>query len=1265
MAGVIADMDILDGDPANPPSADDRDGARARLSILADRKSELFTAEVVSAAVNLVDSVDGTFDLLDPLRRLSLARSEFAPDVARAAITALRQGNARWASRCIADLPEHTPRELVDESVCTALIQLAGAPAIDHYGLARPNATNDPTGLRAIADIAPDVLRLTLTKMLPPPSQRSALFVASPPPTPALTSTLDRAAAAGAVRALAESHPEVAAALVEVLILDLGVPPDDEFQDPAHSAIQRTLSAMLVLDVGDVAKALDTAGRKAGQELHGQLVRVMTHAVDMISADPKWREPGDPISTAVRRGEVAQHIRSFAFARLNGHYGDEVMTHSAELLKDLAELDPAAMLADLPSLLGSILALVDASRALPRPSSLTVRDEPPVMQFLDRMSREAAFGNAIRSLRDSLNIVAAHDVTKVCAAIIEVIADERDTDRGGDLVWFLLPAIGKLGYQHGGKQHVLRTLLPVLHSYLVDADPTLRTRAIDAWVEIGATNQLPPSLQDLLPALAADQNIFVARALARAAIRLTWTEDEKKTLLLHTLRLLNGVAPAEQPEAVEEATCAACILASDVGGDLRASVEQNCLSVAANLDGYRLKDCLRRTWLPATDRSAVMASLRLRQAADLRIRQHDRDDEAITALLSCGPGLVDLPYSELAEAAMNLVPDHPLSAAEFAEVASRASRRNDAATIVASALLATPDQPAYASRRLVLELVSAVADFDVAAASDQDWTAEAERVLQAASVFASGDGQVLRLAELAKTIVTIRALLSAQDVAGTPRLSGEPSSARKRRADALEEQGKALAAQSQHATNTGSYLQAFAEACIVGAHLLRADAAVLDADGDAIALHAAAARRRADTVARSLGDQFAPNDPLAAELRARLLEVGELEAGTPVEPVLAAWSRLSLPLAITTGPHRQRAGGRHERPTSQERNESDETAPIAIAVALASIDGQLVTGPEVLRPDRLYDLMFEIQTGPWPDWAERLDCELITHLTKAELTTPEFTWTRGEQAEDNETYTKSGPLVLRFALGPGQPAPPLLTRIAWRGKLGGQAKSQELDIAGHRQLRLRPFDPSRDHVTDYPVFDERLLKMYEKYVAAGYPAEELEAFCRLLTSICRIGLRMTWDKKYRRGTTVTERQFHDDLHQQLLADPELGGRVDRGNPLALGYLDVRHDGVTAELKVERTAPATPERAPKYMGQPTQYAAADGAHLSILAILDMSAKTLPIGTPENYLFELEPRLHGLENPEAPSLVAGLIINGNMPTPSSWSRRKTPTAEQASD
>ncbi len=144
----------------------------------------------------------------------------------------------------------------------------------------------------------------------------------------------------------------------------------------------------------------------------------------------------------------------------------------------------------------------------------------------------------------------------------------------------------------------------------------------------------------------------------------------------------------------------------------------------------------------------------------------------------------------------------------------------------------------------------------------------------------------------------------------------------------------------------------------------------------------------------------------------------------------------------------------------------------------------------------------------------------------------------------------------------------------------------------------------------------------------------------------------------RRGTHVTERKFHDDLHERLLTEPELDGRLERGSPLALGYLDVRHDGITAELKVERKTPVTEETAPKYIGQPTQYAAADGARLSILTVLDMSPEELPIGTPENYLFTLEPRLHGLDNPESPSLVAILIVNANLPTPSSWSRKRTP-------
>ncbi|MFF4728027.1 hypothetical protein ACFY3M_22250 [Streptomyces mirabilis] len=55
---------------------------------------------------------------------------------------------------------------------------------------------------------------------------------------------------------------------------------------------------------------------------------------------------------------------------------------------------------------------------------------------------------------------------------------------------------------------------------------------------------------------------------------------------------------------------------------------------------------------------------------------------------------------------------------------------------------------------------------------------------------------------------------------------------------------------------------------------------------------------------------------------------------------------------------------------------------------------------------------------------------------------------------------------------------------------------------------------------------------------------------------------------------------------------------------------------------------------------------------------MSRETSPIGVPENYLFTLQSALHGLTNPQAPSFVAAIVVDGNPPTPSSWSRRRTP-------
>lgn len=93
-----------------------------------------------------------------------------------------------------------------------------------------------------------------------------------------------------------------------------------------------------------------------------------------------------------------------------------------------------------------------------------------------------------------------------------------------------------------------------------------------------------------------------------------------------------------------------------------------------------------------------------------------------------------------------------------------------------------------------------------------------------------------------------------------------------------------------------------------------------------------------------------------------------------------------------------------------------------------------------------------------------------------------------------------------------------------------------------------------------------------------------------------------------------------------------------------------------DLKVVVNKVVTVATSHQYLGQPTVYACDLGSQLSILAILEMSPKAAPPGVLENYIGWIRPAEHGLDDPRYPSLVGVIIINGNLPKPNLFSRRK---------
>jgi hypothetical protein len=144
--------------------------------------------------------------------------------------------------------------------------------------------------------------------------------------------------------------------------------------------------------------------------------------------------------------------------------------------------------------------------------------------------------------------------------------------------------------------------------------------------------------------------------------------------------------------------------------------------------------------------------------------------------------------------------------------------------------------------------------------------------------------------------------------------------------------------------------------------------------------------------------------------------------------------------------------------------------------------------------------------------------------------------------------------------------------------------------------------------------------MYNVLHGKNLNADDVQAFCGLYTAIAAKAVDIQYDRSYMRkqGGGVTERSFHDDLFDRLLADPALEGRVQRGTRAAAGFLDIAHDRINAELKVAKQTAVTVETSHKYLGQAADYAADTGSQLSILVVLDMTPTKNPPGVLENYL-----------------------------------------------
>jgi hypothetical protein len=1085
-----------------------------------------------------------------------------ATATAPVALANLAEGAGTQAGRLLVAAADGVSAESVTGNVARSVIELAGQTSDP---IAR--ATSRFTGGAVVADPAP--LLLCAERNLEEVVRAAELMLASaaaagppvalvgpdghpftsPATPPGFPDEADRSRsiAAAACLPLIEAKPAAAQRLVEALARSLESPDHDKYDAPPSSEIGKTLGLGLLRRYDDVSAPFLESAHRITAEARKELFGAVSSALHAAG------EAGQPDNSA--------RLIQLAVDRLQGDWGESAATEAALELREQGRYHPERLTGHANGLVGALV--VEITRPVPSASALAVPQD--VLAGLHALGRRQSRQTRISCLQSAVGYLVQAGADDAVKAVFSLL--DSDDNCSDDAVGVRAAATRLLG-SIGSRPVHLPAVVPRLYTGLLHTEPRIRRAAVRSWEELaGRPQPLPSTLLDLLPALLMDSHAVLAtlKLVERLDIPLD-RRPELLKLVMGVARTVHDTALDDPGPAVEACTGALLSLARGLPDQEAEGPAILALVVADKLSAYDLRDLLL-SWLPprvANSSAFAQRALSALAAPEFTGAFSDRDYRVQAALLNCPYGIGRQPLDRFLAVADLYLPDRPWPALEMIEILQRAARWADAAEVARHISAAIPHDPEHQPRLDLADVITGIAVGEAGL--------EATVPAVPAAPARSSNALDAILGRFAAVADARRALREAS--------RPQPSQSLTALAGRLEEAAKAVqpAASPASALVTEAAWAAWASILRCTAQLLLWDAATQDASGDADR-HVRAARRQAEIVLAGL-PAGAAGDPLVQ--RASLLAAQIVSVQDPGEIAGLAGQLMSVPLPLRVIDEGRRWAFRPPAPAEED---GQRTAP---TVGICRLDGVLVTNAHVLRPDEVHDLGLEIRLTEWPDDATALEVTFLSVLSPDQARLPSFAFPRVPPDEDGVfRLSASGSLSVSFTLPAG--APPLAFPAAAR--FTGPGLDEVLPVAGHSELRLRPFDATTDALTRRPQLDERIVEMYSRLHGMDLNQDDVQAFCRLYTAIVDKAVDMQFERSYmKKGGGVSERSFHDDLFDRLLADPALEGRVQRGTRAAGGFLDIIHDRINAELKVARTTAVTVETSQRYLGQAADYAA---------------------------------------------------------------------------
>lgn len=329
-------------------------------------------------------------------------------------------------------------------------------------------------------------------------------------------------------------------------------------------------------------------------------------------------------------------------------------------------------------------------------------------------------------------------------------------------------------------------------------------------------------------------------------------------------------------------------------------------------------------------------------------------------------------------------------------------------------------------------------------------------------------------------------------------------------------------------------------------------------------------------------------------------------------------------------------------PKCDQQEEKEPPVELKVAFLQFKINGEPAKQVHFLTPQMAHDLEIEVRVSRWPDNATTLDLRPVTVEKPDTYDFPNFQFVR-PSGDGPFVMRQRGRAILKFPHSI-QASP---FEFKYAAEFSPRASEQPVAVVGHRTLRIEGIDLQRSPITGYQAMDRKLIELRDILRENRLIAEtDLKPSLVLMAALGSLACRALHGDLY--PGIRDEPQFQQDIREELRKIPEIASELEEHPHASGGITDLSFRGVRIELKVEQQKLLALDDCNRFLGQTASYVIATGKRIGILCVLDCSPKSVALPAEENWGI----LKHNTRDGEVS--VVTLIIQGNLPTPSSLSR-----------